>query len=127
MPACWNKLDIDQRQPVMVIICDAYNSTPSNQNVWRKQNIFSLVIFVILEDVLKLCECYLTAKLNPSFIVRLEEDESSNSQNDSASPIDQFCSCKPSDLIGKYQENKTDISIQKWLFFRVTNYVAQKN
>ena len=33
MPLCWKKLDVDQRQAVMGIICNAYNSTPSNQNV----------------------------------------------------------------------------------------------
>ena len=41
--------------------------------------------------------------------------------------MDQFCSWKPSDLLAKYQENKTEISIQKYLFPHVTNYVAQKH
>ena len=101
IPACWKKLDVDQRQAVMGIIRDAYNSKPSNQNVWRKQNILSLARFVRLEDVFKLCTCYLTSKLYPSVIVRLEGEESSNSQNDFASPIDQFCSWKHSDLLAK--------------------------
>ena len=111
----------------MGIICDAYNSTPSNQNVWRKQNILSLARFVRLEDVFKLRACYLTDNFDPSAIVRLGESESINSHNDSASLIDQFCSWNPSDLLAKYQENKTGISIQKVFFLRVTNYVAQKN
>ena len=111
----------------MGIICDAYNSSPSNQNILRKQNILSLARFVRLEDIFKLHACYLTSKVDPSVIVRLVEEESSNSQNDSASPIDQFCSWKPSYLLAKYQENKTEISIQKELFLRVTKYVAQKH
>ena len=59
--------------------------------------------------------------------MRLEEEEPSNSQNESASPIDQFCSWKTSNILVKYQENKTDISIQKEFFFHITNYVAQKH
>ena len=65
MPECWKKLYVDQRQTVIGIIRDAYNSTPSNQNVWRKQNILSLAKFVILEYVFKLRACYITAKLDP--------------------------------------------------------------
>ena len=57
----------------------------------------------------------------------LEEEESSNSQNDSASPIDQLFSWKPSDILAKYQENKTDISIQTEFFLHVTNYVTRKH
>ena len=87
----------------------------------------SLARFVRLEDVFKLRACYLTAKVYPSVIVRLIEEESSNIQNDSAFPIDQFCSWKPSDLLAKYRDNKTDISIQKEFFLHVTNYVAQKH
>ena len=88
--SCWKKLDVDQGQAFKVIIRDAYNSTHSNQNVWRKQNILSLARFVRLEDIFKLRGCYLTAKIYPSDIVRLEEEDSSSSQNDSSSPIDQF-------------------------------------
>ena len=73
----------------------------------------SLAIFVRLEDVFKLRSWYLTTKVYPSVIVRLEEEDYSNIQNYSASPIDQFLSWKPSDLLAKYQENKTEISIQK--------------
>ena len=113
MPACRKKLDVDQRQAVMGIIRDAYNSTPINKKVWRKQKILSLAIFVRLEDVFKLRACYLTAKVDPSVIVRLEEEESSKGKNESISPIEQLCSWKPSDLLAKYQENKTDIPIQK--------------
>ena len=113
MFVCWKKINVYQSQAVMGIICDAYNSTPSNQNVWRKQNILSFFRFVRLEDVFKLRACYLNAKVDPTVIVSLEEEESSNSKNDSASPIDKFCSWKPSDLLSRYQENKTDISIQK--------------
>ena len=58
--------------------------------------------------------------------IGLVEEESSNSQNDSASTIDQFFSWKPSDLLAKHQENKADISIQTEFFLHVTNYVAQK-
>ena len=111
----------------MGIIRDAYNYTPSNQGVWRKQKILSLAIFVRLEYVFKLRSCYLTAKVYTSVIVRLEEEEYSNIQNDSAYPIDQFCSWKSSDLFAKYQENKTDILIQKQFFLHVTNYVAKKH
>ena len=71
IPACWKKLDVNQSQSVMGIISDAYNFTPSNQNIWRKQNISSLDIFVRLEDVFKLRACYLTAKVDPSIIVCL--------------------------------------------------------
>ena len=71
IPACWKKLDVNQSQVVMGIISDAYNFTPSNQNIWRKQNISSLDIFVRLEDVFKLRACYLTAKVDPSIIVCL--------------------------------------------------------
>ena len=90
MPVCWKKLDVDQRQAVMEIIRDVYNYTPSNQNILRKQNILSLARFVRLEDIFKLHACYLTSKVDPSVIVRLVEEESSNSQNESASPIDQL-------------------------------------
>ena len=72
MPACWKKLDVEHRQAVMRIICNAYNYTPLNQNVWRKQNIFSLSIVVRLEDVFKLRTCYLNEKLYPSLFLRLE-------------------------------------------------------
>ena len=54
MPACWKKLDVDQIQAVMGIIRDDYNYTPSNKNVWRKQNILILARFVRLEDAFKL-------------------------------------------------------------------------
>ena len=57
MPACWKKLYFEQCQAVMGIIRDAYNSTPLNQNVCRKQNILSLARFVRIEDVFKLCTC----------------------------------------------------------------------
>ena len=90
MPALWRKLNVDQLQVVMVIISDAYNFTPSNQNNWRKKNILSLSRFVRIEDVFKLCACYLTAKLDPYVIVSMEEEDSSNIKNDSASPIDQI-------------------------------------
>ena len=59
--------------------------------------------------------------------MRLEEKKYSNSHNDSASTIEQLCSWKPSGILAKYQNNKTDISIQKEFFLHVTNYVAQKN
>ena len=55
IPLCCKKIDVDPHQAVMGIICDYYNSTPSNQNVWRKQKILSLARFVRLEDVFKLC------------------------------------------------------------------------
>ena len=126
MPACWKKLGVDQRQAVMGIIHDDYNYTHSIQNVWRKENILSLARFVILEDFFKLLSCYLTDKVDLSVIVRLGGEESSNSQNDYHSPIDQFFSWKPSDILTKYQENKRDISIQKYFFLHVTNYVSQK-
>ena len=103
IPACWKEIYVDQPQAVMGIIRDAYNYTPSNQGVWRKQKILSLAIFVRLEYVFKLRSCYLTAKVYTSVIVRLEEEEYSNIQNDSAYPIDQFCSWKSSDLLAKYQ------------------------
>ena len=90
MSACWKKLGVDQRQSVMEIICNAYNSSPLNQKVWRKQNILSLAIFVILEYVFKLRTCYLTSKVDIYFVVILEEEDSSNIQNISDSPIDQF-------------------------------------
>ena len=45
IPAFCKKFDFDQRQAVMGVISDAYNSTPSNQNVWSKQKILSLAIF----------------------------------------------------------------------------------
>ena len=102
MPSFWKKLDVDQRQAVMGIIHGAYNSTYLNQNVLRKQNILSLAIFVRLEDVFKLRACYLTAKVDPSVIVSLEEVDSSNSQNESASPIDKLRFWKPSGLLAKY-------------------------
>ena len=95
MPVFWKKLDVDHRQAVMGIICDAYNSTPLIKNVWRKQNILILSIFVRLEDVFKLRVCYITSKVDPSVIVCLEEEEFSNIQNYNASPIDQFHSWKP--------------------------------
>ena len=126
MPAYWKRLDVEQRQSVMRIIRTAYSSTPSNQSVWTKQNILSLTKFVTLQDVFKLRTCYLTAKVDPSVIVRLEDEQPSSSQHDSASPIDEFCSWKPSYLVTKYQENKTDVSIQKEFFLHVTNYVAQQ-
>ena len=64
-----------------------YDAMP---DLWRKKNILSLSRFVRIEDVFKLCACYLTAKLDPYVIVSMEEEESSNSKNDSASPIDQI-------------------------------------
>ena len=70
---------------------------------------------------------YITSKVDPYVIVRVVEEDYSNTQNESASPIDQFCSWKPSDILAKYQENKKNISIQKYFFLHVTNYVAQKN
>ena len=55
------------------LFVNAYIFTPSNQNVWRKQNILILAIFLRLEDVFKLRACYLDSKVDTSLIVIMEE------------------------------------------------------
>ena len=90
MRACWKKLDVDQRQEFLGIICDTYNSAPLSQKFWRKQNILSLARFVRLEDFFKMRACYLTSKVYPSVILSLEEEEFSNIHNESDYTIDQL-------------------------------------
>jgi hypothetical protein len=125
MPACWKRLTVEQRNKVMGTIREVYKSTHVNKRVWTKQNVFNLVKFVKLDDVFKLRGCFLTANIDPSVIIRVEE-ELSEEQIDST-PVDNFCSWKPSHLLTKYKKHSADKNVQKEFFHHITNYVSKKN
>ena len=115
MPACWKRLTIELRQSVMVTIREIYRSAPADEKVWTKQNVLRLAKFVKLDDVFKLRGCFLTANIDPSVIVRVEEESTSTTeeQTRNTAPIDDFCSWKPKHLLTKYKGDTEDKKVQK--------------
>ena len=106
-----------------------YRSAPADEKVWTKQNVLRLAKFVKLDDVFKLRGCFLTANIDPSVIVRVEEESTSTTeeQTRNTAPIDDFCSWKPKHLLTKYKGDTEDKKVQKEFFHHITNHVSKQN
>ena len=75
MPTVWQNLSAPQCQNIMAILDSFYKS----QKPWLKSNVYQLCEHVSLQNVAKLCDCYLFVKDNPSLVLDPENEPAKDS------------------------------------------------
>jgi len=71
MPACWQRLSVEDRHSVITCIKKIYDRADELQQplLWTAGDVKDLFKYCALDDIVKLRACYLTAKIDPSVIV----------------------------------------------------------
>ena len=114
MPVCWKRLTVEEHNKVMVIIREACRVETPNEKVWTKENDLCLAKFVNLDYVFKFRGCFLTITIDPSVIVRAEEESSNSTEAKiDSTQIDVFCAWKPSHLATKCVNHSCNKKVQK--------------
>ena len=137
MPACWQKLSVEDRREVMTIIKNVYDLAVICEDpvVWNKETVCGLAAYVKLDDVHKLRACYHVALKDPSVLVNDEaaalaptvsEEEEEVDEEELRDPeIRDFFHWQPKNLMDEYLVDKTNKEVQLKLFYHMTNFTAQ--
>ncbi|GFH45620.1 hypothetical protein CTEN210_02094 [Chaetoceros tenuissimus] len=140
MPAVWKDLAIQERQKILKIIKDAYDTAPADAEVWTKARVIQLAKYVPLSEIHKLRACYFAAEKDPSVVTREKEEisdplTSTKTQTD----VDEFYSWQPKKRKEKYiktrrTEERDEDGKQKLneeacfeYFHHITNKVSESN